>query len=103
MSNTLGVAGFPSAEAYKVGKKHPYFRLQRAFFRQTVDLGGATAFLPGSQVDIRPVRDVGPRDGLQACKSIMSTDAKLAWIDAMVAAGVFDQGRDHERLVLHEA
>jgi small subunit ribosomal protein S1 len=26
----------------------------------TVDLGGAVAFLPGSQVDIRPIRDVGP-------------------------------------------
>ncbi|MFP4098841.1 MAG: 30S ribosomal protein S1 [Alphaproteobacteria bacterium] len=26
----------------------------------TVDLGGAVAFLPGSQVDIRPVRDVDP-------------------------------------------
>ena len=26
----------------------------------TVDLGGVSAFLPGSQVDIRPVRDVGP-------------------------------------------
>ncbi|QIG48709.1 30S ribosomal protein S1 [Nordella sp. HKS 07] len=25
----------------------------------TVDLGGAVAFLPGSQVDIRPIRDVG--------------------------------------------
>ena len=26
----------------------------------TVDLGGAVAFLPGSQVDVRPVRDAGP-------------------------------------------
>src|SRR3546814_1382856 len=26
----------------------------------TVDLSGAVAFLPGSQVDIRPVRDVSP-------------------------------------------
>ena len=26
----------------------------------TVDLDGAVAFLPGSQVDIRPVRDIGP-------------------------------------------
>ena len=26
----------------------------------TVDLGGVNAFLPGSQVDIRPIRDVGP-------------------------------------------
>jgi small subunit ribosomal protein S1 len=29
----------------------------------TVDLGGAVAFLPGSQVDVRPVRDVGPLMG----------------------------------------
>jgi high affinity Mn2+ porin len=40
LSNTLGVAGFPSGEAYKVGKSSPYFRLQRLFFRQTFDLGG---------------------------------------------------------------
>jgi small subunit ribosomal protein S1 len=26
----------------------------------TVDLDGAVAFLPGSQVDVRPVRDIGP-------------------------------------------
>ncbi|HYM33287.1 MAG TPA: 30S ribosomal protein S1 [Candidatus Cybelea sp.] len=26
----------------------------------TVDLSGAVAFLPGSQVDVRPVRDIGP-------------------------------------------
>jgi high affinity Mn2+ porin len=43
LSNTLGVAGFPSAEAYKVGKKAPYLRLQRLFLRQTIDLGGETA------------------------------------------------------------
>ena len=41
LSNTLGMAGFPSGEAYKVGKQAPYFRLQRAFLRQTFDLGGA--------------------------------------------------------------
>lgn len=40
LSNTLGVAGFPSAEAYKVGKASPYLRLQRLFFRQTIGLGG---------------------------------------------------------------
>jgi len=39
LDNTLGVAGFPSGEAYKVGKKKPYFRLPRAFLRQTVDVG----------------------------------------------------------------
>ena len=41
LSDTLGVAGFPSGEAYKVGMARPYFRLQRLFVRQTIDLGGA--------------------------------------------------------------
>lgn len=39
LSGTLGVAGFPSAEAYKVGSREPYVRLQRAFLRQTFALG----------------------------------------------------------------
>lgn len=42
LSDTVGVAGFPSGEAYKVGKATPYFRLQRLFFRQTFDLDGAS-------------------------------------------------------------
>ena len=42
LSNTVGAAGFPSGEAYKVGKSSPYGRLQRLFFRQTFDLGGET-------------------------------------------------------------
>lgn len=40
LSNTLGAAGFPSGEAYKVGKSSPYLRLQRLFLRQTIDLDG---------------------------------------------------------------
>lgn len=40
IGNTLGVAGFPSGEAYKVGRAHPYARLQRLFVRQTIGLGG---------------------------------------------------------------
>jgi high affinity Mn2+ porin len=41
LDDTLGVAGFPSGAAYKVGKNEPYLRLPRAFLRQTVNLGGA--------------------------------------------------------------
>jgi high affinity Mn2+ porin len=40
LDNTLGVAGFPSGEAYKVGKNQPYFRLPRLFVRETLDLDG---------------------------------------------------------------
>lgn len=42
LGNTHGVAGFPSAEAYKGGSAYPYARLQRAFLRQTINLGGET-------------------------------------------------------------
>ena len=40
----------------------------------TVDLGGAVAFLPGSQVDIRPVRDVGPLMGQAQPFQILKMD-----------------------------
>ncbi len=60
LSNTLGVAGFPSAEAYKVGKKHPYLRLQRAFFRQTIDLGGASETDTRRRPTSSAARDRGP-------------------------------------------
>jgi high affinity Mn2+ porin len=42
LSGTLGVAGFPSGEAYKFGANYPYVRLQRMFIRQTIGLGGET-------------------------------------------------------------
>src|SRR6187200_1083415 len=47
-------------EKYKAGE-----RVEGVIFNQvkggfTVDLDGAVAFLPRSQVDIRPIRDVGP-------------------------------------------
>ncbi len=34
------------------------------------------------------VRDVGPRDGLQLVKTVLSTETKLAWIAADAAAGI---------------
>jgi high affinity Mn2+ porin len=49
LQGTLGAAGFPSGEAYKVGDAHPYLRLQRAFIRQTIDLGGKRAAIDPDQ------------------------------------------------------
>ena len=34
------------------------------------------------------ISEVGPRDGLQSISTIMPTADKLAWIDALAAAGV---------------
>jgi len=42
----------------------------------TVDLSGATAFLPGSQVDIRPVRDLGPLMGTPQPFQILKIDRR---------------------------
>ncbi len=66
LSNTLGVAGFPSGEAYKVGESVPYARVPRAFIRQTIDLGGdsekvdaAANQFSGSQTANRLVITIG--------------------------------------------
>ncbi len=42
----------------------------------TVDLSGAVAFLPGSQVDVRPVRDVGPLMGTPQPFQILKMDRR---------------------------
>ena len=66
LSGSVGAAGFPSGEAYKVGADYPYTRLQRAFVRQTIDLGGETQKVDsglnqfsGSQTSDRLVITVG--------------------------------------------
>src|SRR3546814_14848083 len=42
----------------------------------TVDLNGAVAFLPGSQVEIRPVRDVTPSMDIPPPFQILKTDRR---------------------------
>jgi high affinity Mn2+ porin len=66
LNDTLGLAGFPSGAAYKVGRPYAYWRLPRLFIRQTFDLGGdqqpleaAANQLGGSQSANRWVFTVG--------------------------------------------
>lgn len=40
LSNTLGAAGFPNGEAFRVGKTYPDAVVSRAYLRQTIGLGG---------------------------------------------------------------
>ena len=56
LDDTLGVAGFPSGEAYKVGKNQPYFRLQRLFLRQTIDLDGRREPVDPAQIQLGGAR-----------------------------------------------
>jgi high affinity Mn2+ porin len=78
LSNTLGVAGFPSGEAYKVGARAPYPKLPRLFLRQTIDLGGER-----ETVDA----DLNQLGGSQAKNRIVITLGKFSVVD------VFDTNR----------
>jgi high affinity Mn2+ porin len=69
LSNTLGVAGFPSGVATKVGSSAPYLKLPRLFLRQTINLGGGTE-------DIAP--DLNQLGGSRQADRIVITIGKLA-------------------------
>jgi len=58
LNNTLGVAGFPSGEAYRVGKNQPYLRLPRAFVRQVVDMGDDREAVDGTAYQLRGSRSL---------------------------------------------
>ncbi len=67
----------------------------------TVDLGGAVAFLPGSQVDIRPVRDVGPLMGTPQPFLILKMDRQRGNI-VVSRRAVLEESRDVARSDLLE-
>lgn len=78
LDDTVGLAGFSSGEAYKVGRNAPYFRLQRAFIRQTINLGGEIA-----------AADAGPNQFAitQSADRLVITTGKLSVVD------IFDVNR----------
>jgi high affinity Mn2+ porin len=72
LSNSFGVAGYVSGEAYKVGEVDPYYRLPRAIFRQTIDLGGKTEKLDPDQNQL---------GGTQTANRLVFTVGKLSVVD----------------------
>ena len=67
----------------------------------TVDLGGAIAFLPGSQVDIRPVRDVTPLMGTPQPFHILKMDRSRGNI-VVSRRAVLEESRQEVRSELLE-
>jgi len=72
LADTHGVAGFPSAEAYKQGFNYSYARVNRYFVRQTIDLGGETV-----KVDA----DINQFAGSQTANRLVLTVGKFAVVD----------------------
>ena len=101
--NTLGLAGYVSAEAYKLGSADPYVRVPRLFFRQTLDLGG-------EMQSVDP--DLNQLGGAQTANRVIVTMGKFSSFDvfdtnkyahdprndflnwSLIDAGTFDQAGD---------
>jgi len=103
LDDTRGVAGFPSAEAYKVGGDKPYLRLPRLFIRQTLNLGETVEAVDSAANQLR---------GYRSADRIVVTVGKFSVVDifdssqyahdprtdflnwAAVDAGTFDYAAD---------
>jgi high affinity Mn2+ porin len=72
LSDTLGVAGFTSGEAYKVGQSTPYLRVPQAFVRQTINFGGDSAKVESSANQF---------SGTQSADRVVFTIGKFAVIN----------------------
>ncbi len=62
----------------------------------TVDLGGAVAFLPGSQVDVRPVRDASALMGLKQPFQILKMDRRRGNI-VVSRRAILEESRAEQR------
>ena len=62
----------------------------------TVDLGGAVAFLPGSQVDVRPVRDAGPLMNMSQPFQVLKMDRRRGNI-VVSRRAILEESRAEQR------
>ena len=98
----------------KARREESWIKLEKAFNEQTrvtgvifgrvkggftVDLDGAVAFLPGSQVDVRPTRDVGPLMNQPQLFQILKMDRRRGNI-VVSRRAVLEERRAEERTSL---
>ncbi|MGE5616858.1 MAG: carbohydrate porin [Bacillota bacterium] len=72
LSNTLGLAGFASGEAYKIGANQPYVRIPRLFLRQVVALGGEPEKVQGGANQL---------EGTRTANNVTLTIGKFSVVD----------------------
>jgi len=72
LGSTYGVAGYLTGEAFKAGAVLPYYKMARAFVRQTVDLGG----------DVETVApDLNQLGGSRSADRVVVTLGKMSVVD----------------------
>jgi high affinity Mn2+ porin len=103
LSNTEGIAGFPSGAAFRVGASVPYPRIQRTFIRQTIDLGGDSQKVDadfnqfaGSRTADRLVITIGKYSVSDIFdNNKYAQDARKDFMNwALIDAGTFDYAAD---------
>lgn len=103
LSNTTGLAGFSSGEAYKIGADLPYPRLQRAFIRQTLSLGGDKQTIedgPNQLADAVAANNLTLTVGKFSVVDVFDTndyahDARHDFLNwSLIDAGAFDYAAD---------
>ncbi len=78
LSTTVGLAGFSSGEAYKVGSSDPYYRMPRLFLRQVIGLGS---------------EEVGVALGANQIAGAQPSDNVTLTVGKFSAVDVFDTNR----------
>jgi len=100
LNNALGIAGFPNAEAYRVGKTYPDVYLCRAYFRQTMGFGSGKVAARDGLVGTRDPRNLTFTVGHLSAKDIFDTNTYsndgrsqfMNWV--LVANGAWDYPAD---------
>jgi high affinity Mn2+ porin len=100
LNNSLGAAGFPNAEAYRVGKTYPDLFLCRAFVRETIGFGGEREATDDELGGSKEVRNLTFTVGHLSAKDIFDNNAYsndgrsqfMNWV--LVANGAWDYPAD---------
>jgi len=100
LNNSLGVAGFPNAEAYRVGKTYPDLFLCRAYIRESIGFGGEKESADDELGRRKDVRNLTLSVGHFSAKDIFDTNAYsndgrsqfMNWV--LVANGAWDYPAD---------
>jgi high affinity Mn2+ porin len=102
-SNTFGLGGYVTAEAYKIGAADPYVRVPRLFLRQTINLGSEVQavapdlnVLGGAQTANRVVFTAGKFSSFDIFDTNKyAHDARNDFLNwSLIDAGNFDQAGD---------
>ena len=107
LSKTLGIEGFPSGEAFRLGTAVPNVTFARLFIRQTIALGGEEENVEDDQLHLAGTQDASRLTltvGKMSAKDIFdnhayANDSRTEFMNrALMANEAWDYPREHAQL-----